>query len=353
MTNNVLSKTAASIRRNVTGAPRFPRALLPLAVTALLSLMAACSTTPATNAQVEAVRSSLQQAQANPQTQGLAGGELRQATEALAAADAAVAQRDDTSTVEHLAYLAQQRVALLQEAGSRRAAEAAVASANSERDQLRLAARTKEVTTAQNSAAAAQLDALVSQRRAESSQRETQAAQRDAQASQRDAAISLRDTMTAQREAELAQQQAGDAEKRAAALQTQLRDLNAKKTDRGMVVTIGDVLFDTDQAQIKSGGLRSMDKLVSFMKAYPKRSAVIEGFTDSTGNDDHNKVLSTRRADAVRSALVSQGVGNERLSTMGYGEAFPVAGNESAGGRQMNRRVEIVLSDDGGVVAPR
>jgi outer membrane protein OmpA-like peptidoglycan-associated protein len=163
--------------------------------------------------------------------------------------------------------------------------------------------------------------------------------------------------MAAQRDAGLAQQQAGDAERRAAALQVQLNarlsELNAKKTDRGMVVTIGDVLFDTGQSQIKSGGLRSMDKLVSFMQAYPQRRAMIEGFTDSVGSDDLNQALSSRRADAVRMALVGMGVASDRLAAKGYGEAFPVAGNESSGGRQMNRRVEIVLSDDGGVVAPR
>ncbi len=317
-----------------------PLALLPLAV------LAACAGAPTTNARVEDARNSLRLAQADPRTQGLAGGELRQATEALAAADAALAQREDTATVDHLAYLAQQRVGLLQEAGSRRADEAAVTRANSERDQLRLAARTKEVTAAQNDAAASQLDAQVAQRKAES-------AQRDAQTAQRSAEGALRDTMSAQREAELAQQQAGDAERRAAALQKQLTELNAKKTDRGMVVTIGDVLFDTDQSQIKSGGLRSMDKLVAFMKTYPLRRAVVEGFTDSVGNDGHNQALSSRRAEAVKAALVGLGVGSDRLSAVGYGEAFPVAGNDSSGGRQLNRRVEIVLSDDNGVVAPR
>lgn len=323
---------------------RFALALLPLAV------LAACAGTPTPNARVEEARSSLRLAQADSKTQGLAGAELRQATEALAAADAAVAKREDTAAVDHLAYLAQQRVALLQAAGNRRAAEAAVAAANSERDQLRLAARTREVTAAQNTAAASQLDAMVAQRQAESSQRDAQTAQRSAEGS-------LRDTMTAKRETELAQQQTAEADRRAAALQTQLtaqiNELNAKKTDRGLVVTIGDVLFDTNQSQIKNGGLRSMDKLVAFLKTHPQRRAAIEGFTDSVGSDDLNQALSARRADAVRSALVGLGVGSERLTATGYGEAFPVAGNDSAGGRQMNRRVEIVLSDDGGVVSPR
>lgn len=325
----------------------FPLALLPLAV------LAACSSAPTSNARVEEARNSLRVAQADPKTQGLAGAELRQATEALAAADAAVAQRADTAAVDHLAYLAQQRVSLLQEAGGRRAAEAAVANANSERDQLRLAARTREVTAAQNTAAASQLDALTAQRQAESAQRQAESAQRDAQVSQRSAEGALRDTMAAQREASLAQQQTNDAERRAAALQAQLSELNAKKTDRGMVVTIGDVLFDTNQSQIKDGGLRNMEKLVGFLKTNPQRRAMIEGFTDSVGSDDLNQALSARRADAVRTALVGMGVASDRLTATGYGEAFPVAGNDSAGGRQMNRRVEIVLSDETGVVPPR
>ena len=110
---------------------------------------------------------------------------------------------------------------------------------------------------------------------------------------------------------------------------------------RGMVVTIGDVLFDTDRAEIRSGGRRNMEKLAAFLKANPERKAMIEGFTDSTGSDVHNRELSGRRADAVMGALVEMGIGSSRLSAHGYGEAYPVAGNGSIGGRQMNRRVEI------------
>lgn len=319
---------------------RFPLALLSLAV------VAACSTTPPNNARVDEARNALRLAQSDPQTQGLAGGEMRQATEALASAEAALAQREDMATVDHLAYLAQQRVNLLVEAGNRRASENAVAKATAERDQMRLRARTVEADAAQRSATLSQQDAQAAQRQAEAAQLAARTAQASAEASRRDAVSSQRDAQTAQG-------LAAEAERRAKALEMQLTEMNAKKTERGMVVTIGDVLFDTNQSQIKSGGLRSMDKLVDFLKSNPERRALIEGFTDSVGNDEHNLALSNRRADAVRAALVGMGVSGERLTTRGLGESYPVAGNESAGGRQMNRRVEIVLSEDGGVIAPR
>ena len=312
---------------------RFPLALLSLAV------VAACSTTPPNNARVDDARNALRLAQSDPQTQGLAGGEMRQATDALARAEAALAQREDMATVDHLAYLAQQRVNLLVEAGNRRASENAVATATTERDQMRLRARTAEADAAQS--------------RANMSQAEAQAAQNAARAAQAAAAASQRDAVSSQRDAQTAQGLAAEAERRARALEMQLTEMNAKKTERGMVVTIGDVLFDTDQSQIKSGGLRSLDKLVEFLKGNPERRALIEGFTDSVGDDNYNLSLSNRRADAVRAALVGMGVSGERLTTRGLGEAYPVAGNDSAGGRQMNRRVEIVLSEDGGVIAPR
>lgn len=313
-------------------------ALSLLAAAALLAL-SACGSAPRNNDQLNSARSAYNAAAANPEVRDGAPVELKAAADALNRADQALAREDNMATVNNLAYLASQSVATAQAAGSRKASEAAVAKANAERDRMRLQARTQEADAATRSAQAAQVDARASQIQAQSAERDARVSQRAADASQQQAAASQQDAQAAMQRNQM--------------LEEQLRDLNAKKTNRGMVITIGDVLFDTGRAELKSGGMRNMDKLVSFLQNNPKRRAQVEGFTDSVGGDSMNQELSARRADAVRSALVSRGVAGDRIGTQGYGEAFPVAGNDSAGGRQMNRRVEIVLSDDGGVVAPR
>lgn len=320
----------------------YVRHLTLLAVAAI----AACSSMPANNAMLDRARSDYRAVQAQPQSQNYAGAELRQAGDALARAEAAFSRNDDTPTVNNLAYLATQRSALAQEAIGRKAAEASVAQASTERDKIRLAARTQEADSATQAAGEAQRDAQNAQRQSEASQRQAVASQRQSEASQQQANL-------AQQQAAASQLQAGDAERRNAELETQLRDLNAKKTDRGMVVTLGDVLFDTGKSELKPGGLRSVEQLSVFLKAYPLRKAMVEGYTDSVGSEGLNQELSGRRAEAVRSALAGMGVGMDRIATHAYGERYPVAGNESSGGRQMNRRVEVVLSDENGSVAPR
>ena len=120
-----------------------------------------------------------------------------------------------------------------------------------------------------------------------------------------------------------------------------------------MVITLGDVLFGTNKAQLKSGGTRSLQKLAGFLKQYPQRKAQVEGYTDSTGGADYNQELSDRRANAVRTSLVDMGISNDRITTRGYGKESPVASNDTAAGRQMNRRVEIILSEDNSHVSSR
>ncbi len=133
----------------------------------------------------------------------------------------------------------------------------------------------------------------------------------------------------------------------------ELEALKAKQSDRGLVMTLGDVMFDTGKYQLKSGGHRQVDKLAAFLQANPERQVRIEGFTDSVGADEYNQQLSERRAESVKAELVSAGIDPGRIATEGYGEAFPVASNDNSSGRQMNRRVEIVIASDGGSIPAR
>jgi len=128
-------------------------------------------------------------------------------------------------------------------------------------------------------------------------------------------------------------------------LEKELADLNAKKTDRGSVITLSDVLFDTNKATLKPGAVPAIDRLTTFLKDAPDRGIQIEGHTDNVGADEYNQDLSQRRAEAVRQALVSRGIASDRISATGKGESLPIASNDSAGGRQQNRRVEIIIDN--------
>lgn len=147
------------------------------------------------------------------------------------------------------------------------------------------------------------------------------------------------------READAAHLVAADATAQSAELQRQLDELNAKNTDRGTVLTLGDVLFETGKADLKIGATSKLNKLAAFLAAYPNRTVAIEGYTDSVGSSAFNDALSQRRADSVKSYLTSQGVSSTRLTTAGKGESDPIAGNDSAAGRQQNRRVEVIIAN--------
>jgi outer membrane protein OmpA-like peptidoglycan-associated protein len=204
-------------------------------------------------------------------------------------------------------------------------AEANIANAGHERDKVRLEARTLEAERAKQDAANAQAQAAVAQQQAQDAQAQTAAAQDQTR-------------MMAER---------------AAKLEALLVELHATKTARGYVVTIGDVLFATDQASLTPNGMSTLRKLADVMAQNPDRTVLVEGFTDSTGTSSHNQELSERRANAVAMALAGMGVPRERVAMRAYGEAFPVAPNDNASSRQLNRRVEIVLSNQGAQIPPR
>jgi outer membrane protein OmpA-like peptidoglycan-associated protein len=233
---------------------------------------------------------------------------------------------EDTAKVDHLAYLASQKVSIAQETAKQKTAELAVANANVQRTQTSLDARTEEADAANRQVASLKESA-------------NQQAEELAAANANAAAANAN---SASDQATIAKQE------------QQLKDLNAKKTKRGMVITLGDVLFGVNKSELKSGGIHNVQKLADFLKEYPKHKVLIEGYTDSTGSEEYNQKLSERRANSVQVALVDKmGISQDRIATRGYGEQFPAANNDSASNRQMNRRVEIIISDENGTLSPR
>ncbi|WP_313177393.1 OmpA family protein [Massilia sp.] len=288
------------------------------AVFASAILLAACSSTPTTTPTLDQARADFVSANNNPQVSTYAPLEFRDASAALDRANTAAAKKESLEDIDRLAYVAKQKIATAQEVARAKAAEANIANASMERNAVRLEARTAE---------------------AERAKREAEAAQAAA--------------MTAQQQANAAAEQNRALAERAAKLEAMLVELHAKQTERGMVVTIGDVLFATNQATLTPNGTSTLRKLAEVMQQNPERTVLVEGFTDSTGSSSYNQDLSQRRANAVATALGEMGVERQRIATKAYGEAFPVAANDNAGNRQLNRRVEIVLSNGNAPIPQR
>jgi len=278
------------------------RATVPVAALSLLA--AGCSGLPDRVDSVEQARESIAEVARDPLAGRVAGQELQAARDALASADEAYDEREPIQLIEHRAYVAQRYADISRELVSEAQAREEVERGEAERNRIIAEARA----------------------------REAQAAQREAQAAQLAVAE---------------QSQVADAaQARARNLERELEELQAEETDRGLVLTLGDVLFETGQAALLPGAMTTVDRLAQFMGDYPERTVRIEGHTDSVGSDTLNQQLSEQRAAAVRDALVARGVDAGRIQTVGHGEARPVASNDTPGGRQQNRRIEVVVSGD-------
>ena len=132
-----------------------------------------------------------------------------------------------------------------------------------------------------------------------------------------------------------------------------LRGMNAKQTERGTLVTFGDVLFQFGKSNLQPNSRNNINTLANYLIQNPDRKVIVEGYTDSVGSAAFNQTLSERRAEAVRAALVKAGVDPTRIVAQGYGKEYPVASNATDSGRAQNRRVEVTISNDNQPVAPR
>ncbi|MEO6663739.1 MAG: OmpA family protein, partial [Rubrivivax sp.] len=305
-------------------AGRLSRSASQLLAVSAVVLLAACAS-PTSTPTLDAARSSYQQAAGDATVVRSASVELNKAQQALQRAEAALKAGDDLSDVNYYADLAKKRTEVAMQTGRVAAAEQALTTAATQRERILLESRTAEADTQRQRANMSVAQA--EQARMQADQARMQAEESRKVAEQQLAA------------ARAAQSQSSEAQARNKALEMQLAEMKAKKTDRGMVLTLGDVLFDTGRAELKSGANRTLDQLTTFLSQNPERTVQIEGYTDSTGSEQTNQVLSERRANAVKNALVDRNVAGNRITARGMGPSSPIATNGTAAGRQQNRRV--------------
>jgi len=274
------------------------RARLSLSVAA--ALVAGCATTSEVAEQsLQNAHATYQAAQGDPQVRTFAPSELAQAGAILARADQLEREGRGDELVEHQSYLAVQAANTTRELALARAGQAELANADAQRNKILLDARTRE---------------------AEQARREADQARAQADAAHK-------------RDADIAK------------LQAELESLKAQHTTRGWVVTVpSSLLFDTADATLKPGGRQNLDHIARVMREHPDATVTVEGYTDNQGSFGFNRMLSEQRAMAVKQALVQSGVEAARITARGYGEGYPVASNDNAEGRQLNRRVQIVVA---------
>jgi len=274
-----------------------------LGAAAAVSLaLAGCASAPLAPPGAAEVRTKLTSLQSDPNLAERAPAAIKDAETAVRTAEQPI-KKGEADLGAHRVYMADRKVEIAMARASTRYAEDQRAKIAGERDRARLDARTREADTARD-----------------------------------DATMARSDADTARAATDAANLAAED-------LQRQIDALEAEATDRGLVLTLGDVLFATGKSDVKVGATSNLNKLVVFLNKYPDRSVQIEGHTDNVGSEDSNQGLSQRRAESVKAYLVQQGIAGNRLSAVGMGENQPLADNGTQSGRQQNRRVVAVIDN--------
>jgi outer membrane protein OmpA-like peptidoglycan-associated protein len=274
-----------------------------------LSLFAGCATMPKAIPELDQAHAAVTRLSSDPLAAQSASRELQSSRDALARADQAKQNKEPLDEVVHLSYLAERQAQIGEAHLAELRSRQLIAKGEADRNAVLLEARDRQAQQAVARAGVQTLQANAARGAAETARADLEESQR------------------------------------------QLAELQAKQTERGMVLTLGDVLFDTSQADLKAGAAPTLNRVAQFLHENAQTRVLIEGYTDSRGSADYNQDLSRRRAGAVSTALEIRGAAPGRIITTGRGETLPVASNDTAEGRQRNRRVEIVFSDASGKFA--
>lgn len=268
----------------------FRRGVVLGALVLSAGVLSACA--PSMHKEIDRADASLTTLKQEFPAEALAGREVRDAEEAVARAKADWRKDRDQEEARHLSYLAGKRIEIAFLATRAAQAEQQAAVLNEQRGLSKLAG--------------------------EKSRMEGQLADAEARARMQHAALQ--------------------------SMEVELEELKAEQTRRGLELTLGDVLFQTDRAELKPGAIRKLEPLARQLRENPELAVRIEGHTDSQGSAEYNENLSRQRAESVKSALVGMRVEPHRIKAVGLGQDYPVTTNDTQAGRQENRRVELVIA---------
>jgi outer membrane protein OmpA-like peptidoglycan-associated protein len=326
------------------------RALILIAGAGALLLLTACETAPKKDLALEQVKNQLAELQADESLS-------RYAPLAIGEAERAIRQAETTAGSDaqraHLVYMADRRIQIARAIAQHEQLQEESIRLGEERNQMLVKASHLEAERARLEAEQARLMSMAREEDAARAREEAEAAVRREAESARSAQQALEEAEQAKvlaassaAEAQLARREADLALEQANSLRRQLENLQLRQTESGVVVTLGDVLFETGQTELRTEAMDSLVEVVDLLQSEPDKSIRIEGHTDATGPAETNLEISQRRADSVLEALVSLGVDAQRITSVGMGEDFPIASNETDEGRAQNRRVDVILLDD-------
>ena len=295
-------------------------------------LLGACASAPQAPAELVEARSMLRSAELDAGVLTHAPLELQKATASLNRANALQDQGKSLAEISSAAYVASQQARTAMAIAKAKGNDLAIASAEVDRERTRADVLASKAQRAQADSQTAQAQSSLARQQTADAEQRTRAAQAQA--------------ATAQGLAVAAQASATSAQQQAELLKQQLAALQATQTERGMLVTLGDVLFEFNRAEVKPAAQVSLRKLADFLQQNPTRQILIEGHTDSIGSAESNNLLSRRRADAVDAALVGMGMAARRATAVGYGKDYPIADNATDTNRALNRRVEVYIAEN-------
>lgn len=291
---------------------------------ALIVGLAGCSSTPEKSPMMTQLDNQFNSLVAQGDAYELAPEATSDAEEQVSKAQKMFKKDADKELLEHQVYLAERSIEIAEETYTYEKEQKYIEQAQLEQKDVLLSAKEREVEQARAGQIISDVEAHA-------------AAQKNAQLQQ--------ELEQQSQQLSSSEQEVNQSAQKVEQLNNMLKEMSTKQSDRGLVISVTDIVFSSGNSEIDQDTKRQLTDVAAFLKSYPEREIVVEGYTDSTGSSEFNQNLSKLRAQAVREELVNQGVDDSRLKVKGYGEEFPVADNATEQGRDMNRRVEIVLAN--------